>query len=152
MTAGGLEIKAGDGKLEIVSEGKKKKFVSDVEQITYSGRNAAQRGQKVTYITERAVFRLVAGDGDSSELGAESGAEGKSSSASAAGGAQVAGGAANDGTPTNGPALELIEIAPGIDLEKDVLDQIEFEVAVSPDLKLMDERIFTDGPMGLTIK
>jgi acyl CoA:acetate/3-ketoacid CoA transferase len=56
-----------------------------------------------------------------------------------------------DGTPTNGPALELIEIAPGIDLEKDVLDQIEFEVAVSPDLKLMDERIFTDGPMGLTI-
>ena len=158
MTAGGLEIKAGDGKLEIISEGKKKKFVSDVEQITYSGRNAAQRGQKVTYITERAVFRLVAGDGDSSELGAESGAEGKSSSASAAGGAQVSGGAqeadgaAKDSKPTNGPALELIEIAPGIDLEKDVLDQIEFEVAVSPDLKLMDERIFTDGPMGLTIK
>ena len=158
MTAGGLEIKAGDGKLKIISEGKKKKFVSDVEQITYSGRNAAQRGQKVTYITERAVFRLVAGDGDSSELGAESGAEGKSSSASAAGGAQVSGGAqeadgaAKDSKPTNGPALELIEIAPGIDLEKDVLDQIEFEVAVSPDLKLMDERIFTDGPMGLTIK
>ena len=45
----------------------------------------------------------------------------------------------------------LTEIAPGIDLQTQVLDQIEFPVKVSKDLKLMDERIFLDKPMGLEI-
>lgn len=45
--------------------------------------------------------------------------------------------------------LTLIEIAPGIDLQKDVLDQMEFTPVVSPDLKLMDERLFKDELMGL---
>lgn len=40
----------------------------------------------------------------------------------------------------------LTEIAPGIDLQTQVLDQIEFPVKVSKDLKLMDERIFLDKP------
>eukprot|EP00979_Chaetoceros_neogracilis_P008307 scaffold1853_cov287-Chaetoceros_neogracile.AAC.9 len=40
------------------------------------------------------------------------------------------------------PVLELIEIAPGIDLQKDVLDQIDFDPIVSPRLKKMDERIY----------
>ena len=73
------------------------------------GKNIVQRrktGQKVTYITERAVFRLR-----------------------------------SDGT------LELTEIAPGIDLQTQVLDQIEFEISVADDLKKMDARIFTDEPM-----
>ncbi len=34
--------------------------------------------------------------------------------------------------------LILTEIAPGIDLQKDILDQIEFPLEVSPDLKLME--------------
>ena len=34
--------------------------------------------------------------------------------------------------------LELIEIAPGIDLERDVLAQMDFMPAISPDLRLMD--------------
>ena len=38
--------------------------------------------------------------------------------------------------------LELIEIAPGIDLERDVLAQMDFKPAVSPSLKLMDADIF----------
>ena len=50
-----------------------------------------------------------------------------------------------------GLGLELIEIAPGVDLEKDILDQMEFKPFVSPDLKLMDERIFKEGKMGLKI-
>lgn len=40
--------------------------------------------------------------------------------------------------------LMITEIAPGIDLEKDILDKMEFKPIVSKDLKLMDERIFID--------
>ena len=44
---------------------------------------------------------------------------------------------------------ELIEIAPGIDLERDVLARMTFQPRVSPQLRLMDARIFGEGPMGL---
>lgn len=43
--------------------------------------------------------------------------------------------------------IELVEIAPGVDLQKDILDQMEFTPAISPDLKLMDPRIFRDEKM-----
>ena len=46
---------------------------------------------------------------------------------------------------------ELIEIAPGIDLEKDVLNQMEFKPQISPNLKIMDKRIFKDEKMNLKI-
>ncbi|MBQ2626688.1 MAG: 3-oxoacid CoA-transferase [Eubacterium sp.] len=49
--------------------------------------------------------------------------------------------------------VTLIEIAPGIDLQKDVLDQMEFmpkiEYQEDGSVKLMDARIFRDEPMGL---
>jgi propionate CoA-transferase len=45
--------------------------------------------------------------------------------------------------------LELIEIAPGVDLEKDVLAHIGFEPIIHGEPKLMDARIFGAGPMGL---
>ncbi|GAB3547100.1 acyl CoA:acetate/3-ketoacid CoA transferase [Noviherbaspirillum agri] len=45
--------------------------------------------------------------------------------------------------------LEVIEIAPGIDLERDVLAQMRFRPLVSPNLKIMDARIFQRTPMGL---
>ena len=45
--------------------------------------------------------------------------------------------------------LILTEIAPGIRLQEDVLDQIGFTPHVHPALKLMDARIFHAGPMGL---
>ena len=109
LTADGLETKVGDGKLTIVREGKAKKFMSRVRQITFSGDYANRVGQKVFYITERAVFQL---------------------------------------TPAG---VELIEIAPGVNLERDVLAQIEGQVNVSPNLKIMDERIFVDKPMRLSI-
>ena len=41
------------------------------------------------------------------------------------------------------------EIAPGVDLEKDVLGQMAFRPLLSPDLKTMDARIFGDVLMGL---
>ena len=45
--------------------------------------------------------------------------------------------------------LVLTEIAPGIDLKRDILSLMDFEPSLSPDLKLMDPRIFRDGPMSL---
>lgn len=45
--------------------------------------------------------------------------------------------------------LVLTEIAPGVDLQRDILDQMEFAPVVSPELKLMDKRIFMDAPMGI---
>ncbi len=107
FTAGGLKVKVGDGKLTIVQEGKRKKFLAAVEQISFSGRYAAELGQDVLYVTERAVFKL---------------------------------------TPDG---MELIEIAPGVDLEKDILALMDFKPIISKDLKVMDERIFRDEPMGL---
>ncbi len=44
--------------------------------------------------------------------------------------------------------VELIEIAPGIDLEKDILTQMEFK-PIMKNVRLMDERIFKLPPMGL---
>jgi|GEM_PF-7554 len=45
--------------------------------------------------------------------------------------------------------LEMIEIAPGIDLERDIVAHMHFRPQVSPALKLMDERIFQAAPMNL---
>lgn len=49
----------------------------------------------------------------------------------------------------SGGCLELIEIAPGIDLVRDVLAQMDFEPAISAQLKLMDGALFADQTMGL---
>ena len=48
--------------------------------------------------------------------------------------------------------MHLIEIAPGVDLQTQVLDQIDFKPIIDEGYpKLMDERIFKDEPMGLEI-
>ncbi|WEG13422.1 acyl CoA:acetate/3-ketoacid CoA transferase [Pullulanibacillus sp. KACC 23026] len=43
----------------------------------------------------------------------------------------------------------LIEIAPGVDLQKDVLDQMDFQPIISSELKVMDNRLFEDGVFGI---
>jgi propionate CoA-transferase len=45
--------------------------------------------------------------------------------------------------------LELFEIAPGVDLQRDVLDRMDFQPVIASDLRTMDERIFRLEPMGL---
>jgi len=100
FTADGLELEVGDGRLKIVKEGAVKKFIAQVEQITFSGRGSVQRKQLVMFITERAVFTL--------------GEQG----------------------------LELTEIAPGIELERDVLAHMDFQPIVK-NLKPMDPRLFS---------
>ena len=47
--------------------------------------------------------------------------------------------------------LTLIEIAPGIDLQKDVLDQMGFEPVIADNLKTMDAAIFNETWGGLTL-
>src|SRR5262245_3587858 len=44
--------------------------------------------------------------------------------------------------------LELIEIAPGLDAERDVVAHMGFRPRIANDLKTMDRRIFERGPMG----
>jgi len=45
--------------------------------------------------------------------------------------------------------MELIEIAPGVDLEKDILARMDFKPVMRQRPRLMDARIFRPEPMGL---
>lgn len=47
--------------------------------------------------------------------------------------------------------LTVTEIAPGVDLERDVLQQAAIPLAVAPALATMDARLFTDAPMRLEL-
>ena len=44
-----------------------------------------------------------------------------------------------------------MEIAPGVDLEKDIIAQMDFVPHISPELKQMDKRIFEKGLMHIQI-
>src|SRR3989344_3929005 len=59
FTAGALQVEAVDGHLHILHEGGARKLVREVEHRTFSGAEALRRGQRVLYVTERCVFRLV---------------------------------------------------------------------------------------------
>ena len=57
---GKSKIEVGDGKLNIAQEGTIKKFVKDVEQVTFAGKYA-RKDQEILYVTERCVFKLIDG-------------------------------------------------------------------------------------------
>jgi len=61
FTAGGLKVAIDNGKLIIKQEGKGKKYVETVEQVTFSGAYAKETKQPVLFVTERAVFELIDG-------------------------------------------------------------------------------------------
>jgi len=107
FVAGALELECRDGALRIVHDGEIRKFVREVEHVTFSGEVARRSGKPVLYVTERCVFRLT-----------------------------------RDG-------LELAEIAPGVDLERDILAKMDFAPLVPRKPALMDKRIFAPEPMGL---
>lgn len=106
FTVGGLKVAIEDGELKIVQEGRSRKFVEQVGQVTFSGNYAKQRSQPVLYVTERCVFQL---------------------------------------TPDG---LELIEVAPGIDIERDILAHMDFKPLINKPIP-MNPRIFVDEPMDL---
>jgi len=47
------------------------------------------------------------------------------------------------------PGMTVIEIAPGVDLQRDVLDKAAFKLHVADDLKEMDARLFQPEPLDL---
>jgi propionate CoA-transferase len=51
-----------------------------------------------------------------------------------------------------GDALVVKEIAPGIDLQRDVLDLAEIPLRVASDLRVMDAALFREQPFGLKLK
>lgn len=106
FTAGGLKVALEGGQVRIVQEGRARKFVKRIEQVTFSGPYAAKEGKKVLYVTERCVFKL---------------------------------------TPEG---LELIEVAPGIDVERDILAQMDFKPVIHQP-QAMDARIFLPDAMRL---
>lgn len=50
-----------------------------------------------------------------------------------------------------GEGMTVIEIAPGVDLQRDVLDKAAFKLHVADDLTEMDGRLFRPGPLGLVL-
>lgn len=107
FTAGGLKEEIKDGRLRIIEEGKIKKFIKDVEHVTFNASYARKANHKTLYVTERCVLSL-----------------------------------GQDG-------LIVEETAPGVDLEKDILSQMEFKPEIANDLHEMDTRIFKEGKMNL---
>ncbi len=61
LTAGKFDIAVEDGRLHIRRDGAVLKFVAEVGQVSFSTELATERGQEVSYVTERAVFHLEAG-------------------------------------------------------------------------------------------
>ena len=47
--------------------------------------------------------------------------------------------------------MTVIEIAPGVDLHRDVLDKAQFKLQVADDLQEMDGRLFRPEPIGMTL-
>lgn len=106
MTAGGYKAEIRDGKVVILQEGAEKKFVKQINQVTFSGPHAIDIHQNVLYVTDRCVFRLTA------------------------------------------EGLELIEVAPGIDIDTQILLYMDFKPIIK-DVKQMDPRIFQDEKLNL---
>lgn len=95
------DVQVAGGAVDVRDVGSVAKFVNKVEHITFSGQEALQRGQKVLFVTERAVFELTAG------------------------------------------GVQLIEIAPGVELDKDILDVMEFRPIVER-VDLMADSLFIE--------
>ena len=107
FTAGRRDVAVEDGRLVIRADGRVPKLVKRVSQVTFSGKRALERGQRVVYITERCVLELRA-----------------------------------DG-------VTVVEVAPGVDLQRDVLEKAQFKLQVAGDLREMESRLFRPELLGL---
>jgi acyl CoA:acetate/3-ketoacid CoA transferase len=108
--AAGAKLDLNEGAVAIRKEGKVRKLVKAVEQVSFSGPRAVAQGQQVTYVTERCVMQLT-----------------------------------HDG-------IAVTEIAPGVDLDRDVLKQADFPLLVPHPPQVMDRALFRPEPMGLVLE
>ena len=100
--AKGTDISVGDGALSIRHYGAVTKLVDRVAQITFSGKQALQQGQRVIIVTERCVFEVR-----------QSG-------------------------------VVLTEVAPGVDVKKDILERMDFAPITEHRPILMPSKCFSD--------
>ncbi|MFD1382062.1 acyl CoA:acetate/3-ketoacid CoA transferase [Rhodanobacter aciditrophus] len=103
----GAKLSFEGGKATVLEEGRTRKFVQQVDHITFSGEFAQANEKPVFFITERCVLEL------------------------------------------RKEGMVLTEIAPGLDLQKDVLDMMDFAPIVAEDLKTMPDEIFHEQWGGL---
>ena len=103
---GKQKTRISDGQIVIEKEGTVRKFVKQVQQITFSGKYK-KADLKILYVTERCVMELRNGK------------------------------------------MTITEIAPGIDLERDILANMDFLPEIAPDVKEMDRRLFCEEWGGL---
>ncbi|MEM7134297.1 MAG: CoA-transferase [Chloroflexota bacterium] len=100
--AKGAKYRIGNGQLQIDAYGEIPKAVERVDQITFSGQQAIATGQRVLYVTERAVFELKA-----------------------------------DG-------MRVLEVAPGIDLQRDVVQRMGFMPILAETISPMSSECFNE--------
>lgn len=110
FTANGCQTKYIDNKAFVEKEGCIRKFVREVDQVTFSSEDARHKNQEVIYVTERCVFRMVR------------------------------------------EGILLCEIAPGIRLREDILDQMEFQPLISQELCEMKKCIFDISSGSIDLK
>src|SRR5699024_6501877 len=107
FSSGRRDIRMSAGAFDSRDDGPHTKFAPQIPHPRFSGPRALENGQKITYVTERAVLELR-------EAG-----------------------------------LTVTEIAPGVDLENDVLARSNAPLAVADDLSVMEEGLFREPPFGL---
>jgi acyl CoA:acetate/3-ketoacid CoA transferase len=106
----GAKLEVQDGAVSILKEGKVKKLVESVDQISFSGPRAVAQGQEIVYVTERCVLRLER------------------------------------------EGVTVTELAPGVDLKRDVLSGAEFPLRVANDLRKMDPALFQPELLNLKLR
>jgi propionate CoA-transferase len=106
----GAKLHVTSGSVSILKEGKVKKLVEAVEQISFSGPRAVAQNQDVIYVTERCVMRLEP------------------------------------------EGVTVTEIAPGIDLKRDILAQAEFPLRIANDCRKMDPALYRPDRLNLQLR
>lgn len=100
LTTGGLDLQVESDGIRLVREGRIRRFVDRVEQITFNAAQALRKGHAIEVVTDRARFSVT------------------------------------------GQGYVLQALAPGIDLQRDVLGQIPFPVQVGPEVAALPGRLY----------
>ncbi len=107
LTSNSLRTKIEKGRLKILNEGKNKKFIKKVKQITFSSKLGVKRGQIIIFNTDRGVFKFI------------------------------------------NNKVTLVEIGRGVRLKEDIINQINFPISISKNLKRIKKNLYEVKKIGL---